>query len=368
MIRAMPFSVLAILALNSTAPAVSRTGFDLASYAWNATHIVVVTEGFLLDGKVEVLDCWKGDLKKGEWLTIPELATFAPREARAIENHVNSPGQLDPHPDHVTGKRIILFLIQEARNDSGNNRPQPIWKMTPPITHSGAWPISAAWIEQGKAYYVPDKGMVYAGMTVYEMKKTIDGILLMKNALEEAMQQKSLPRIQQALNAIRLSDSSRFSYARVALDSVARMDGQGPSILRTYLEGPHVNDWDELIFESLQDSKEPLTGAELARLLDRETAFWKERAKTLERGWWSQGNLSWRAYMDMKILKALGKSGCLNGRKSLLEFNQLLEAHPPLGEYGYVAHSSEGRVTIKLSDTCAQALKELSMIEAAPLP
>src|SRR5262245_30388928 len=83
--------------------------FRLDASGWHATHIVVVTEGEKIDGKVRVLESWRGDLRPGDRLDLPDLAAFAPLQSRVINTAFAAkpvPGQ----PKHVTGQRMVLFL------------------------------------------------------------------------------------------------------------------------------------------------------------------------------------------------------------------------------------------------------------------
>jgi hypothetical protein len=50
----------------------TRPSFVLDYSAWKATHIVLV-ETTDEDGRFEVVESWKGDLKPGESITIPEM-------------------------------------------------------------------------------------------------------------------------------------------------------------------------------------------------------------------------------------------------------------------------------------------------------
>src|ERR1700740_2175702 len=85
--------------------------FQLDTCAWNATDVVMVTEGAAIDGEVEVLETWKGALHPGEKLTLPELAAFASDESRATSTWL---ADLDrPLPRRVSGSSMILFLVRK---------------------------------------------------------------------------------------------------------------------------------------------------------------------------------------------------------------------------------------------------------------
>ena len=66
--------------------------FNLADVAWNATHVLLVTEGDTIDGKVQVLEVWKGAMERQQWITVPELAAFAPPESREIYSRMTQVG------------------------------------------------------------------------------------------------------------------------------------------------------------------------------------------------------------------------------------------------------------------------------------
>src|SRR5581483_11747983 len=58
---------------------------DTAICANLTTDIVVATEGTDIDGRLEILETWKGTLKPGEKLVIPEFALLRTAESRTIE-------------------------------------------------------------------------------------------------------------------------------------------------------------------------------------------------------------------------------------------------------------------------------------------
>lgn len=96
---------------------------NLDWYAEHATHIVLITEGDRIDGQLKVLESFKGNLKIGEKLTIPELAEFAPLEARAVE--CRGPLSLHPYTPctdrpqiYVSCSKMLLFLCQKKNSSS----------------------------------------------------------------------------------------------------------------------------------------------------------------------------------------------------------------------------------------------------------
>src|SRR6185369_5181374 len=77
-------SLLFLLTVSSAASAGLRPSFDPDGCSWRATDIVVVTEGSQIDGNFKVLETWKGDLKPGQTIRVPELRSFQDQAARLI--------------------------------------------------------------------------------------------------------------------------------------------------------------------------------------------------------------------------------------------------------------------------------------------
>src|SRR5581483_6518917 len=89
--RRTPFAAVVLLVIIAPSTfGAPLPSFNLDACAWFATHVVLVTEGKKIDGVVEVLECWKGDLKKGDILTLPELADFASEESRTIRRRFDA--------------------------------------------------------------------------------------------------------------------------------------------------------------------------------------------------------------------------------------------------------------------------------------
>src|SRR5260370_12282105 len=77
--------LLFVLAAAPSALGRFQPSFHLDSCVWDATHIVIVTQADKTDIAVEVVDSLKGDLKKSDRITIPDLAEFAVESDRAIK-------------------------------------------------------------------------------------------------------------------------------------------------------------------------------------------------------------------------------------------------------------------------------------------
>src|SRR5215470_749412 len=101
-------SGLLVLLFVSSASGGIRPSFSPEASGWRATDIVVVTEGGEIDGVLKILETWKGDLKPGQTIIVPELAEFRTDEARSVDKSWDSNPKKELR--YVTGQRMILFL------------------------------------------------------------------------------------------------------------------------------------------------------------------------------------------------------------------------------------------------------------------
>ena len=142
--------LLLVLAFQPSVFAWVRPSFGGDACTWDATHIVVVTEGEKIDGVVEVQESWKGDLKIGDVITIPELAAFAPEEKRRVAEKLFE--QEEPwrrakvRSNHVTGSRMVLFLIKREEKAEAGKVAKITWG--PADLYWKQIDVSMLWVEQ----------------------------------------------------------------------------------------------------------------------------------------------------------------------------------------------------------------------------
>lgn len=128
---------LVLLAVAAPRASASRgPDFGLDENGWDATDIVVVTEGETIDGKVKVLETWAGSIAVGQELEFPELARFAPERERTV---TWTGAEYDCPAIVVSGSRMVLFLFRERAALEA-------------VDSWGHHSTSTAWIEGGQAY------------------------------------------------------------------------------------------------------------------------------------------------------------------------------------------------------------------------
>ena len=103
---------LLVFASASLSYAAIRPSFYLDYSLWKATHIVLATEGNVIDGHLKVIESWKGDLKPDSKIILPELATFSTEKSRRIDELWKRKDLPKPFVRFVTGSKMVLFLIR----------------------------------------------------------------------------------------------------------------------------------------------------------------------------------------------------------------------------------------------------------------
>lgn len=128
--------------LASTALGYPAPSFSLEDAAPRATHIVVATEGDEIDGKLTVIECWKGNLKAQDVILVPQMKAWSRVAEREVLGEMAGfykamyPKRVERLPSHVSCKKVVLFLIREGET----------WK---PASKTQLMSMSVVWIENG---------------------------------------------------------------------------------------------------------------------------------------------------------------------------------------------------------------------------
>jgi hypothetical protein len=133
-----------------------RPSFDLDGCSWKATHVVLV-KTTSRDGVFSVVKSWKGDLKPGESLEVPELkpdkdAVPISRYPQPRPFHFDSSGVSERIPKQPVGSQMILFLKRRQEGgptSSSASIGKVQWESANPW---GGLQVSALWIDGRKAF------------------------------------------------------------------------------------------------------------------------------------------------------------------------------------------------------------------------
>jgi hypothetical protein len=329
--------VFAMLAHVQPAFALKGPSFRLDECAWNATHILVVTEGAKIDGIVEVKESWKGGLNKGDVLTVPELAAFAPEKARMIAKNLFEKD--DPQrPTHVTCSRMVLFLVRSVEQGEAAKL---VWR---PANRFEAMHVSLAWIEHDKVYVMAQRlnpgptEIVGGSWTEADLQNRVMQIVTMRAALTATVSQSDTAKVMDALLRC-LRFESYDNYVGNAALALLGQSGKGTlPVLRQALKDESLRKYHPAVLEAMGKAGDVEVGPDLTKVLEQELAFWKKIAPGLHRDWWQGEGLErdevkylqqrWSiAFAALETLWEVRYVGC---RTTVTEFRDYWRSLPQL--------------------------------------
>jgi hypothetical protein len=330
--------------------------FNSDSCAWNATHIVVVTEGEKIDGVVTVLESWKGDLKKGDVLTIPELAAFAPAKERTVGSRLFKKAP-DP-PIVVSGSRIVLFLTKELGKEEAGQPEKVVWK---PATKRDEWQTSAAWIEGEKVYAFAQelnpgpRDLFDWNMSERELRDNVNNVIATKTELAKLLAKPDPDKLADSIPPFLRNTKSWYARRRV-LETLAQVGPASLPALRRILKDDALASERNNAVWAMQYVGGEAAGTALTEVLKEELVYWKTVGPVLKKGWWAGTGIKAeekerlherysQAYTALHALKHVQSPVC---REAVTEFRKYWLSLPQLS--GEVA---------QLSDECDAVLKEL---------
>ena len=289
MMRCGCLVALAALLLAVPASAARRPSFFLDHSAWKATHVVLATEGPALDGKLEVIESWKGDLAPGAQVTVPALATFADEGRRQVHwfGMQNLP---EPYVRSVTGARMVLFLIRMTDPQrAATSAPAPDQWQNASLDSSWGFDTSVAWIKRGEAYVyrqVVNPGptrLVYESSAI-EMKLRITCLTMLQSDLVAATRENDPFRVGQVFRGALRHDL--FEPTREAMASLATMGARSLPTLRSLLHDSTILPWHPHVIAALSQLGGREVSGDLLPVIEEELSFWSKEAPDLKDAWW----------------------------------------------------------------------------------
>jgi len=289
-----------------------RPSFYLDYSVWKATHIVLATEGDVIDGRLSVIESWKGDLEPDTNVILPELAGFADAKSRRVHDWGQRQDLPEPYARVVTGSRIVLFLVASApttQTTSSESKPRA-WLPASYFGHGG-FKVSVAWLERGEAYafvQVENPGpsvLTHLG-TAIEMKARVVAFDVIQANLGKAVDGRD-PLV--AAQSLRAFHRQAFSYgAKGSIESLGRMGEVAVPVLRQLLGDRTLSHRHPDIVSSMVAAGGADVAPDLTAVVQEGLAFWQERLPKLEK-------------------KDRWNSGTDNERRGLLEqYGRLLAA------------------------------------------
>jgi hypothetical protein len=258
------------------------------------------------DGAFSVVESWKGDLKPGDSLEIPELKPnknavpissnqkpqgFASEDAEGVSEQI---------PRQPVGSRMILFLKKKEQSDaaspSAGNSARTQWG---PAYTFGGMKLSALWIDGGKGFcfrQVMNPGpsalsgcWQFPAMSsdVAVLTARIQRVVQVQKHLAETMAMKNHPEARaDRLGRIALGDV--WEAQREALSALGKSGTVAlPEILQV-MDAPPAPCDGEVTIRAFVEAAGKRSGKLLNARLQQDLIYWKAVAPTLTPDWLDQ--------------------------------------------------------------------------------
>lgn len=335
-----------------------RPSFMLDSCAWKASHIVIATEGDVIDGNLSVLESLKGDLRIGESIVIADFAGFNNPELRQVGTEMEflnfraDQYRLAPakRPNRIildsgTGpqqairrqaiscSRFVLFLMDE---DSGSTK---IWKPAAPF---GGFFVSAVWLESHGTYgfyQTMNPGpseLVKLYSSESRIRELITEIIKAQDSLGKALAITEKAQRAEALEP--LMRTSSVLVKRIALEEIGKCWPSARPVFLRLMQDTSMLDNSIFLFASYIETGDEQAGPELTAMVRQEFKFWKEMAPKLPAGWWrvvdksAPDNLQNRYDRIYYLLGALTKLRFVGCKELIIELREFWRSQPVLGD------------------------------------
>jgi hypothetical protein len=313
-----------------------QPSFHLESLAWQASDIALVSGDAGRAGKCLVIEAWKGKLKAGDTVTIPELAAFASDDSRAIHRW---PREAATNlPTRVSASRMCLFLRKTASGSWGA------------ADKTGGMKTAVAWIEENQAYaFVQEMNpgpslLVPLRLSEAEMKAQVSDVVQTQDALARTV---AITSLSQRAEALKPFISSKHWFARKeGFAELGKCGGAALPVLRGLLDDESLLAQHGDVIGALGQAGGANVAAELTALVEAETRFWKQTAPKLKQGWWNgagfQGPAEWsrvellrNRYVKLGaaigVLDGLRYNGC---KTAVTQLRDVWRSYPQLEEVG----------------------------------
>ncbi len=302
--------VLSITLAPRPAHAGMMPSFEASNCAWNATHVVVVSEGARIDGSVQILESWKGDLKPGDCLDVPELAEYE-SEASRTEDTFWRDDSVTPKRI-MSGARMVLFLVKAEKKVAG--AAEVVWK---PASGWGGMKVSISWVEAGVVYAYaqminPGDQTLNALESEGSLKKTVDSAIAARAELERA---KTIEAPDAKVRALEALTTSEVRDALVgAYQELGKCGDAAIPVLDAHVrkDDHAANAIDALV--AVGGDKAAVTFMDI---LSEELVYWRAKAPTLGENWVNTGDevqtlrdRYWRLYNAVNALAQMHSPAC----------------------------------------------------------
>ena len=357
-IRAVASLIVVLLLVPRTYAGI-RPSFNLDYCTWQATHIIIATEGDEIDGILTVLDSWKGDLRPGEAISIPDLASFKSPSSREVKKGFFGDKSDDP-PKYVSGSRMILFLKEKERSAAIAHTASgdvPVERQWEPASGEGiTW--SVLWLEDKQPFAFiqimnPGPSLLTSyGESEQKVRERASAVMRIRQELNEAVAIKDQHMRAEALESF---TTSGLYYARDLAFVELQTCGPGAlPVLRKMLKDPTLLNLHGDVIKALTAAGGEKVADELTNIVKDELEFWKVTGPRLSNEWWNMGEeremLRNRYSKVLEALYSLKKLRAVGCKDVVTEFRDFWRSLPQL---------EDKRGLTQMSEACDKILSEL---------
>ena len=298
-----PLFAMFLLTVTQPTHAGFRPSFSLDSCTWDATHIVLVATTSEGDVFI-VMESWKGDLKAGDTLKVPELKPDSDAvpisrypEGEAFD-HTDESGVSGRIPRQPVGSQIVLFLKQRQEKDASsqatNIQASGQWQ---PASVYGGMKVSVVWIDGGQLFcFQQQMNPGPSALGRCWQRTQMDWPALIGRIKDVLQTQDNLARVfrledrnarVEQLQAIVYGDVW-YGARKEALQGLGKAGPSALPAIQQILDKPPVPYDSRDLIRALAEAAGENAGNELNRRLRQNLDFWRSRGHSLKNGWWNQ--------------------------------------------------------------------------------
>jgi hypothetical protein len=316
-----------------------RPSFTGDSDAWRSTDIVVVSLS-ATDGNFVVEEIWKGNLRLGVRVVVPEL--IPERDAVSVSLYPEfwkSPEGWNSRiaeqiPRQPVGSRLILFLKKKPSNSE-----EVEWE---PANWMHSMKASVVWIDGEQLWSFgqivnpgPSVLQPMGSISVQELRGRISKVLQTQKAIQSVIEiQNGLQRAQLLKPFLR---SDVHVARRLAMEELGKSGPTAVPTIRGMLDDPEYADDSPELIKAMVEAGGAAVGSDLNHRFQHEIAFWESVGPTLAVGWWNKdpnGNAPLRLrYSQLnQLIMGLQQIRSKDSLPAARELDQLWVSNPQLND------------------------------------
>lgn len=263
-----------------------RPSFMLDYSSWHSTDIALVA-ATAADGNFEVIEAWKGNLRSGDRITVPDLipATNAvpiglyPDESLSRENRVRT-----QVPKQFVGMRLVLFL----KRSSSPHGSQPQWQASNLVSDMKA---SVVWLDGSRLFrFTQTTSPGPSSLEPWEMgfaklRERVSEVLQVQREFRDVVGTEDGAQRASALKPYLLSD---ILPARMFAEE--ELGKCGPTAVRmidTMLDDEAFAMESGALVRALVRAGAASVGSDLTTRLRHDLDFWQGVGPRLRQDWWN---------------------------------------------------------------------------------